>query len=392
MVGVRKDNGVTNGNSDEGDRIAPNNSADTMHEKENEDVPTGSSSQERPSPFPTSNDTSDTGTNWDETDRSPAKKAPSTAPEQNDYIRRVKRAIKHFASHWPRTVSILQKALILWTLICWSLALGYALAALEGPQEVISNNAIVMESFLLSNLPIQQTKQALLALPISCLSKFVDVHSQSGIDLGLLASSNATLNFNKTNGTSDSLSFPVEDFLAEHYPNYSLPNVTLNDPPSLDDLYEYMEDCEATASDLLNVLVKNWAQVTANAAEATDPLTFNWIRCWNASDPELGRDRSPWIPNQAQINASANQSEFFRLVWRLSQEALQLQYEQEWNCNGDKLNETTCMLNAREASIQDATGGDGCGSNTGASAWFWFTVMTSRSNAILVLVFDCCGN
>lgn len=293
---------------------------------------------------------------------------------------RIHRRIRYFISHWPRTIAVLSKMFSLWTLICWSLALGFALATLESPQEIISNDAIVASSFVVSNLPVNQTMEALVSLPTTCTAKFLTAYNESGKSLGLATLFNDTTDFNYSiiNLTWNGLAFPVETFLEVYHPNVSLPNVTIRDQVSLADLYEYLVECEELTTALLRALAKDSAEVAVNIAQATQTLTFNWIRCWNSSDPDLGIDRSPWVPNQAQINASANQSGFFRDTWLQSRESLQQQYEEEWNCTGDVQNMTKCQFDARNVSIQDASGGDGCGDNTGASAWFWFTVMTSK--------------
>ena len=247
-----------------------------------------------------------------------------------------------------------------------------------------SNDAVARDSFLLATLPFNETRSAMTMLPTTCLNKFFETHSKSGVDV-LFGSTNATFDFGSSNDTFDLLpgesntSISVEEFLAAYFPNYSLPDVEVKDPPSVVDLYLYMKGCEVTASELLDALVHFSKLVVEASVAESDDLTFNWIRCWNASNPELGKDRNPWVPNQAQINASANQASYFREEWIRDQQSLELQYLQDWNCTGNKTNETMCLLDAREASVQGATGGGGCSDNTGSSAWFWFTVMTSTT-------------
>jgi len=106
-------------------------------------------------------------------------------------------------------------------------------------------------------------------------------------------------------------------------------------------------------------------------------LTFNWIRCWN--NTELG-DPNPWKPTQNQINASADQSVFFWQEWENNYRLLLEQYITENQCmelKGNSTEQSECLLDAAYEAVNDATGGLQCATNTGAAAWFWFTVMTT---------------
>lgn len=387
-VGVDKTDRIMNGQQSAigVDSISQTKSDWTMNDGEesnDDDVPTGPSSQERPFPSRSSSRGSlgENGTKRDKGNDASETGTESVAEPTQSYCgHRIRRVCKYIVSHWPRTIAVLSRYCLLWMLICWSLAFGSLLATLEAPQEVSANDAIVASAFFVSNFPLSQTEEALSWMPTTCTIKFLAAYRERGVDLGLVILSNgeSNVNFNGTNFTSDSV--PYEDFLNAYYPQFSLPNVTVKDNPSFQDFFGYLEECQESASVLIGALIEDRLQWAQNVATANSSLTFNWIRCWNASDPALGIDRSPWIPNQAQVNASANQSAFFRQTWYQNQASLQEHYEEEWNCTGNEQNKTQCIFDARKVSAQSASGGSGCGDNTGASAWFWFTVMTSTSN------------
>jgi hypothetical protein len=383
-VGLDGNDEVTNG---DGVGTTPINLQSTNKQDEKGDAPAGISSEcnseDVPAPFASLNRASDNVPDKNKTVGSIAITAPDRKANRRSCIAKSKRCYIYFVSHWPRTCAILTKVATLWALICWALLLGLVLSDMEGPEEILSNDGIMREKFLLSNLPLNQTRTTLSVLPKACLDNYLVAYNASDFATSIFSSDNATFNVNNRKETLGILSgesnadFSIQDFFAEYFPNYSLPEVAVDEPPSLAALYEYMEECQEIAPDLLDALVTYSSRVAIGASEAAEPLTFNWIRCWNASNPKLGQNRNPWAPNEEQINASANQAAYFQLEWISDQKALDLRYVQEWNCSEEKLNETRCLLDAWEAAVQGATGGRGCTDNTGSSAWFWFTVMTS---------------
>ena len=136
--------------------------------------------------------------------------------------------------------------------------------------------------------------------------------------------------------------------------------------------------------------------------------TFNWIRCWNYT--QYGTDVNPMFGTDQISVASGNQSEFYSHMWHLDRTHLYDQYVAdamlaanitEASCNpvdnfdvdtfaADTIgNINTTLYNnswtacedlrrrAHEHSILEASGGQMCGINMGASAWFWFVFMTT---------------
>jgi hypothetical protein len=72
------------------------------------------------------------------------------------------------------------------------------------------------------------------------------------------------------------------------------------------------------------------------------------------------------------LNAAENQGEFYSEIWRSDQARLYDQFLMDVNCT-----EFDCRKDAFDLSIKDATGSSMCNVNIGASAWFWFIVMTT---------------
>lgn len=363
----------------------------TNKEQADCDVPTGSPSEDDAGPSPLHSNSADDESDEHDAGDPPAMTTPGGKTKSNNLIAKCKRFLRYFVTHWPRTISLVVKMCCLFILILWSLLTGFILSNMEGPAEIASNDAVVMNAYLVAALPFNLTRNVMVGLPTTCLINFLEAYNESGVDLSF-APGNATFDIsNKSNFTFDVLpgesntSITTEEFFLEFFPNISFPDIDVKDLPTVVDLYLYMNRCQETASYLLNALVSVTKRVVEATRTTSEELTFNWIRCWNASDPELGTDRNPWIPNRAQVNASNNQAIYFQKVWMENRESLQNQYVQEWNCFGNETNETMCLLNAREASVVDATGAGGCSDNTGSSAWFWFTVMTSTFRKFVAL-------
>ena len=156
-----------------------------------------------------------------------------------------------------------------------------------------------------------------------------------------------------------------------------------------------MESCEETAGVLLSAVVNATRDVALNDFKllihdnkgGDNGLTFNWIRCWNITDSELGIS-IPFKPTEKQVSASIyiNQTKYFITEWENNRMELYENYTIEYDCANIKydtdsdtvLNRTKCYWEATKQSVLNASGSHGCHANTGSSAWFWFTIMTSK--------------
>ncbi|KAG7371417.1 ion channel [Nitzschia inconspicua] len=286
---------------------------------------------------------------------------------------------------WPRTRAVVGKVFLLWALILWALGFGYFLSKLEGPSEVAANNNIMRQRWFFSTLPFGEVFVAVNYLPSLCMERFIEINSLRNAFLNTsLNDSNIFYPNSKENATSEL----VETLLSSHFSNLtfpevpSLPNVTTVED-ILKELEHYLEKCEDLALNImkfaLNVskdVAEHDLDLTRDTLVVTNPLSFNWNRCW---DNTILGNPNPWSPTAAQINASANQDLFFRQQWSASQQRLLREYTTERGCSTLRDNTTLseCILNATIDSVVNADGGANCDPNTGASAWFWFTVMTT---------------
>eukprot|EP00536_Pseudo-nitzschia_multiseries_P005760 jgi/Psemu1/286002/fgenesh1_pg.112_\ len=166
------------------------------------------------------------------------------------------------------------------------------------------------------------------------------------------------------------------------------------------DVYEAMVVCEQIAGELLQLIIDFtldvaqydfWLLLGADGGAAG--LTFNWNRCWN--DTELGSNIDPFRPSQKQVEASQyrNQTDYYTKRWNSHRKYLYRAYSLDMGCenitnennNTESGNATTtvnndrimCYWEATKQSVLEATGKGGCQTNTGSSAWFWFTIMTT---------------
>ena len=123
---------------------------------------------------------------------------------------------------------------------------------------------------------------------------------------------------------------------------------------------EFMDNCGRTAQPFVRRLLDR--AILADEIASGQSLSFNWIRCTNATPPV---DK-----NIVQIRHEA-QEEFYSNAWTDQQEELFEQYLLE------SPNTTRGRLDAYLKSLADASGGDDCFQNRAGSCWFWFTVMTT---------------
>ena len=394
----------------------------------------------------------------------------------------------NFLEKWPRTVAILHRQLLVYSLIAVTLLGGYAISKIEGPAEVENNDHYLRQAWFLRSLPIQRVTSALVGLPTTCLIQYASkVQEETGVDYVGGSNNNTTTAAAAGDGARTSRTFGYKqshpllffdwDFFSSPGdknappPNlwvdanitvrdlYGIANTTFPDrkqqlllppitPPKMppvppisnengsvgiggsdggtygSNLYDYMLACEELASELLRTVVDFTLEVATQdlgllsgpGGGGGDGLTFDWIRCWN--ETEIGWDSDPFMPNKEQIDASdyVNQSLYFASEWNAHRTELYNAYVSELGCysyddgvdevlsssnhskrdfyegdddfdddsnnNDDDIDvvreRALCYWEATKRSVLEATGGNGCQTNTGSSAWFWFTVMTSE--------------
>jgi hypothetical protein len=176
--------------------------------------------------------------------------------------------------NFPRMHGIIFRILVpLWALCAIAIGLGHVLAALEGPNEYVSNDAAMANKFRLLQFPFEDTMNVLLVLPSTCFEIFA---------MQKLNQTNVTL----SPGATEVLSWIEND----------LPMVTpLNSSSDVDVEYlfgevdDFLGSCESVSKSIVNQLLDHTDAEAAFEAAAGSSLSFNWIRCW---DTELyGKDR-----------------------------------------------------------------------------------------------------
>jgi hypothetical protein len=215
---------------------------------------------------------------------------------------------------WPRCMQVVQKMLLLWTLILWALCFGYCLSLFEGPGEIRSNDALMRQRWAIQALPLQQVVDILIDLPTACIEKFIDENAaiawwnnntsnnETTTSMTLLdlldvdvnvpspVASWLLLELEQTLG-SDTLA-QVEGILEDYFPGFELPSspdITSNANETIvgvfESIYAYVEQCEETARSLLLLALNYTRQIVDEdlgldgdfqLSDIGSSLTFNW--------------------------------------------------------------------------------------------------------------------
>jgi hypothetical protein len=306
--------------------------------------------------------------------------------DNNEQILGIRVRYRNLANFWlenfPRSHCILfQIVLPFAVIILVTFYLGIFLAKFEKREEIVANDAIAigrnsyhMNSSDLNGNPYENNLRTMFELRTICFDHYLD-KKNSNI-------SNIT-SVNETIIDLDSISL-VSTLVGQDFPNVSL-GFDSNPQKTISEIESYMKICKDAGTEILEKFIDFSAKELKAASQ--DTMTFNWIRCWDTST--LG-DVNPYFPTDAQLKAASEQEEFYFESWRLDQTKLYEKYSEI--CTND-----SCQQEAYDNSVIDATGSRMCGINEGASAWFWFVVMTtvgygnvspvSNDGRILVVVF-----
>jgi hypothetical protein len=256
---------------------------------------------------------------------------------------------------------------------------------LEGPAEIATNDGLLQQRWFFNILPWQEVFETGASLPTACMKNFIEYNALEDVltnssrssgnnsmaSLSLLES--FLVNLTDTNNTTLLL---LQDITIDRFPNITLPQVpTVSNVTRVEDLLgllqKYLDKCDDVAVQLMELAINTTLQIAENelgisldSINLGDPLTFNWIRCW---DNKILGDPNPWSPTLAQVNASAYQNLFFREQWLSSQQQLFRNYTLERACfnTSDVIARDKCILYAAIDSVKNATGGDQCATNTG---------------------------
>ncbi len=340
-----------------------------------------------------------------------------------------------FLDRWPRLVALATCQLWFMVLIFVSFIMGVIISKTEGPAEINANDAFMRRTFMIKNLPIDETISDLIALPGACILHFEAkrqeeqqepqpnssnedfLPSRNNSDSTIVGENNTTgLNTDKiiadleylrtgdtvlmdTNATWEEYS-NFANITFETSRNYSLN--TVSDTIESTAYYEYLFS-NTTTNDSLGKRILGYAQACGEIAQelifsiiefsnelyrldgGSDDPTFNWIRCW---DPSRHGVRVFRFATEEQRNASLISSQvlYFNEQWNANRQELFETFVAEDGCDimpDEDIGMVTsgkkdmCYWEATKKSVLSATGAAGCVPNVSSAAWFWFTVMTS---------------
>lgn len=255
------------------------------------------------------------------------------------------RRITEIPDRSPRCYSICAVIILpLWCLVLVSMIAGHFLAQMEAPLEVESNDKrLASRASLIFEL--NNTYRILNELPRFCYEAYLEDEQDQNI-------TNLFLN-NDTFEIED-----VWDYFQE-------------------DLAEHMDNCTNATREIIDRIIAVTLRARSTTAQeklaaASDPLTFDWIRCFNKT--AIPRSRSWLQPSEEERDAvkQVNQTVFYTTTWEQQQQAY---YDDYLEGNDNPTPEDN--IKAFDYSITLATGDEDCDPNSQGTAWFWFTVMTT---------------
>ena len=110
-----------------------------------------------------------------------------------------------FCDRWPRLLAILTRQLLVYSLLVVTLIFGYLLSLMEGPIEIQHNDDFLQQTWFLKSLPIEQTTQALVTLPSTCLLEFAQHYTTTTTwNTTTTTTSTNNINTNDTTATNNS--------------------------------------------------------------------------------------------------------------------------------------------------------------------------------------------
>ena len=251
--------------------------------------------------------------------------------------------IKYIPRYWPRTYYVLRGIVFpLWILILIATLCGNFLARLESPYELETNDKILASLAMVEYYGVNLTNLILYALPSFCWNQY---KAENNVTTWVVYLETAIKQGKTVNQSAMDTLEEIQNGISIH-----------------------MKQCGPTLQPKIALI---YDKLRANLADIADP-TFNWNRCYNRTT--LNGHERVIFPSQAQRDASkpSAQLAYYKTVWSLSQAALYEQYLNDFDQPNLQNNST-----AYDWSVGNATGRTGCIPNNAASAWFWFTVMTT---------------
>jgi hypothetical protein len=154
----------------------------------------------------------------------------------------------------------------------------------------------------------------------------------------------------------------------------SAPNETVTLSP---ELKSFMARCGRISSPKIEELIK---RALNTARELDGELSFNWIRCYEGASGvssrtiKVGKQRR--VAHRIEEMRYAEQHEFYENQWEKDRQT-KLEELAEIYMTRDNLPSEEAHSKALWETATLATGGEACGFNSAASAFFFFTIMTT---------------
>ncbi|CAB9514665.1 expressed unknown protein [Seminavis robusta] len=261
---------------------------------------------------------------------------------------------------WPRTLTCCFGVFIpLVVLVFISLVLGMLLGKLEMQSEIDSNNAAVSSQMAESKYK-NTFATVMRKLPAICTA-LLHKNTSSAVDISLPALLEASM---------------TDPQLLERYlqvPNNdndaNASSTTQSSKNKNKDMnYAAMAEFYANCGQAGATFQTNWLNNFAPLVDDDATMTFNFIRCVDRDSPLKFNLIVAPTPEDMEDAKPSNQADLFISSWEASQQALEQEYKNETYYTD---------LEAIMKSFEEATGGEKCSINAPASAWFWFTVMTT---------------
>ena len=325
----------------------------------------------------------------------------------------------YWLDNFPRTHGLVARVMLpLFMIVCLSIGLGIGLAKMEIGGEIEANDEAMRSQYELIQYPYDETLQFLFNLPTVCFDYYVykkegasnvvfdekNQQPRSSNDTRFLQDSNLTdvIDFldggnnttnedgakfmyaavaaeamgydpvvftsTSTNGygdgtTTDMVNTPqgvaanLSLWVGDKFPPVA-PGFSQDPQDTVKEIKDYLQVCEDAGAEL----IKGFIDITTEKIQGTDGMSFNWMRCWNTSDSNLG-SVNPFKATEMQLQAAGDQAEFYTTMWLNDQKALYQQYIIEADCQS-----LTCRKNAHTKSVAKATGAGMCSINKGMSS------------------------
>ncbi|KAG7345564.1 hypothetical protein IV203_033095 [Nitzschia inconspicua] len=144
------------------------------------------------------------------------------------------RCVRSVVDSWPRTTAVVCRIILpLWLLIGITLGFGHLLGQYEEQNEYYQNDEIAKERFLLQQLPINKTLEAIYNMPEACIDTYTDFKDEDN---------------NSTNSEGFLAAYVQHNKLKIVFPNVTPGLADLSVAETLQEVREFMSICSAIST------------------------------------------------------------------------------------------------------------------------------------------------